>query len=152
MNIAHISQGEISLSLWDLSTLGGLPCSGLFYYEVVPTKRLFSTIDKQGKKVIHPGCQYLFVDFRHLCEGSKKTLKVSASKWINFWYRGVHKYQVSAKHGGRKNDTQLMDFPSGAIANPFDLSEEKHGAFVELAVNDVYREEIYLAAFISCWI
>ncbi|KAL3509998.1 hypothetical protein ACH5RR_029399 [Cinchona calisaya] len=30
--------------------------------------------------------------------------------------------------------------------------EEKHGAFVELGVDDVYQEDTYLAALISCWI
>ncbi|KAL3522537.1 hypothetical protein ACH5RR_015371 [Cinchona calisaya] len=41
---------------------------------------------------------------------------------------------------------------SSAILKPSDWSEEKHGAFVELGVGDVYREESYLTALISCWI
>ncbi|KAL3522971.1 hypothetical protein ACH5RR_015805 [Cinchona calisaya] len=82
MNTAHISQEEISLSLSDLSILGGLPFSGLFYDEVVPAKTLFSSVDKQRKKFIPPNCQYLFATFRHLCEGSKKTSKLGSIHFI----------------------------------------------------------------------
>ncbi|KAL3519896.1 hypothetical protein ACH5RR_018045 [Cinchona calisaya] len=45
-----------------------------------------------------------------------------------------------------------MVFPSGVIPNPSDKSEEKLGAFDELGVDDVYREETYLAALIFYWI
>ncbi|KAL3507474.1 hypothetical protein ACH5RR_032856 [Cinchona calisaya] len=41
-----------------------------------------------------------------------------------------------------------VDIP-GTIPNHFDWSEEKHGAFTDLGVDDVYREETYLAALIS---
>ncbi|KAL3522349.1 hypothetical protein ACH5RR_015183 [Cinchona calisaya] len=45
-----------------------------------------------------------------------------------------------------------MAFSLVAIPNPSDWSEKKHGAFIELGVDDVYWEETYLAALISCWI
>ncbi|KAL3537720.1 hypothetical protein ACH5RR_001086 [Cinchona calisaya] len=45
-----------------------------------------------------------------------------------------------------------MAFTSGAIPNPSNWSEEKHGAFIKLGVDDVYRDETYLATLISCWI
>ena len=35
-NTLHTLVGEISITPWDLSILGGLPCIGAFYDEVVP--------------------------------------------------------------------------------------------------------------------
>ncbi|KAI5312471.1 hypothetical protein L3X38_041644 [Prunus dulcis] len=36
-NTLHTSQGEMSISLWDLHEIGGLPITGRFYDEVIPT-------------------------------------------------------------------------------------------------------------------
>lgn len=38
-NTLHILVGEISIIPWDLHILGGLPCAGSFYDEVVPCAR-----------------------------------------------------------------------------------------------------------------
>ncbi|KAL3528152.1 hypothetical protein ACH5RR_012808 [Cinchona calisaya] len=42
--------------------------------------------------------------------------------------------------------------PQKAIPNPSDWSEEKLGAFVELGVENIYREKTYMATLISYWI
>ncbi|MBT0984628.1 hypothetical protein KJ032_26740, partial [Salmonella enterica subsp. enterica serovar Typhimurium] len=36
-NTLHTAQGEMSISLWDLHRIGGLPIQGRFYDEVVPS-------------------------------------------------------------------------------------------------------------------
>ncbi|KAL3509989.1 hypothetical protein ACH5RR_029390 [Cinchona calisaya] len=45
-----------------------------------------------------------------------------------------------------------MAFPSGAILNLFDGSEEKYGSFIDLGVDGICWEETYLATLISCWL
>uniref|UniRef100_A0A2N9G2T5 Aminotransferase-like plant mobile domain-containing protein n=1 Tax=Fagus sylvatica TaxID=28930 RepID=A0A2N9G2T5_FAGSY len=57
-NTLHTSVGEISITLWDLCRIGGLPLYGSFYDEVVPSAKEMSSLP--------PSCEYLFAAFHHL--------------------------------------------------------------------------------------
>ncbi|KAL3507490.1 hypothetical protein ACH5RR_032872 [Cinchona calisaya] len=72
---------------------------------------------------------------------------LSLSRELNF-PSFASRYQVPAKQG-KKNHTQLVAFPIGAIPKLFNWSKEKHGVFIDLGVDDVYRDETCLAALIS---
>ena len=47
-NTLYTLVGEISITLWDLSILGGLPCTGAFYDEVVPNTQELDGTNDQG--------------------------------------------------------------------------------------------------------
>ena len=57
-NTLHTSIGEVSISLWDLHLIGGLPVYGSFYEEVVPNSKDISSLPSC--------CRHLFVAFHHL--------------------------------------------------------------------------------------
>ena len=57
-NTLHTSVGEVSISLWDLHLIGGLPVYGSFYEKVVPNSKEISSL---------PSCCHpLFATFHHL--------------------------------------------------------------------------------------
>ncbi|KAL0451726.1 UNVERIFIED_CONTAM: hypothetical protein Slati_1150700 [Sesamum latifolium] len=66
-NTLLTSAGELSISLWDLHDLAGLPIAGYFYYEVVP-----SADDDQCSNV-------------------------SIDKWVKFWSKKAIKYHLDGQ-------------------------------------------------------
>ncbi|KAK4411835.1 hypothetical protein Sango_0256500 [Sesamum angolense] len=51
-NTLLTSFGELSISLWDLHTLVGLPMNGLMYDEVVPSAKELDGVDKMGRRFV----------------------------------------------------------------------------------------------------
>ena len=58
MNTLHTFVGEISISLWDLHLIGGLPMYGSFYDKVVPNAKNMSSLPSSY--------HHLFAVFHHL--------------------------------------------------------------------------------------
>ena len=59
-NILHTSAGELSLSLWNLHKLGGLPIIGSIYEEIIPCAEELTGANKNKSRHIPQGCEYLF--------------------------------------------------------------------------------------------
>ena len=57
-NTLHTSIGKVSISLWDLYLLVGLPISGSFYDEMVPSAEKLS--NDATKSSLPPSCRNLF--------------------------------------------------------------------------------------------
>ncbi|KAF3618591.1 1,2-dihydroxy-3-keto-5-methylthiopentene dioxygenase 4 [Capsicum annuum] len=78
------STGELSISIWDLYKIGGLPIRGLPYKEVVPKTIELTGVDEKQERFIPCSCEFLFVAFQHIQEGEDSNPRVPLSKWINF--------------------------------------------------------------------
>ena len=76
-NTLHTLVGEISITPWDLSILGGLPCTGAFYDEVVPNAQELDEINDQGQPYLPYNYRYLFLLYHHLQNRLKRQGKVS---------------------------------------------------------------------------
>ncbi|XP_060195511.1 uncharacterized protein LOC132624806 [Lycium barbarum] len=153
MNTLLTSVGELSISLWDLHTLGGLPIGGHFYEEVIPEAKELTGVDTKNQRYISRVCEYLFTAFHYLQEGRSDNPRVSLSKWIQFWYKRALKYQPAPprreKKSARFKSTHNL---TGAIPKASQWSREEEAVFHKLGVKPAKRDETYLAAFLSCWL
>lgn len=145
-NTLHTSAGELSISLWDLRLIGGLPVYGSFYDEVVPSA--------QEALLLSRSCKHLFSAFHQLCLEHGGPHNVSSSKWVDFWFKGPSRYQKppSRRTSKRTARARSSHNPSGLIDLPQEHSKEGEAPFVTLKVESNVKEETYLAAFLSCWL
>jgi hypothetical protein len=75
-NTLHTSVGEISITLWDLCRIGGLPLYGSFYDEVVLSAKEMSSLPLS--------CEYLFAAFHHLNLELGGPHLVISTEWVGF--------------------------------------------------------------------
>nr|GMD32844.1 ABC transporter G family member 11 [Ipomoea batatas] len=95
------SAGELSISLWDIHVLCGLPISGDIYDEHVP-----NALELTGSDADHgftpQCCKYLFQAYSYLYNRRKRPLGVRnqqdedrslhVNEWIEFWSRRLQVY------------------------------------------------------------
>ncbi|KAG5565452.1 hypothetical protein RHGRI_001368 [Rhododendron griersonianum] len=110
INTLHIPAGELSISLWDLSYIGGLPVFGKFYDEVIPPARELTGVDENN---------------------------MLKSKYSNI---------------SPNDQSEGASRPTGHTSMPSERTKDEEGAFNELGIKARLREEVYLAAFLSCWL
>ena len=89
-NTLHTSIGEVSISLWDLYHIVGLPIIGSFYDEMVPSMEELS--NDVTKPSLPPSCQNLFLAYHQICSNTKGKSSVKLASWVSFWYKGSMKY------------------------------------------------------------
>ncbi|MCD7458625.1 hypothetical protein HAX54_038749 [Datura stramonium] len=148
-----ISVGELSVSLWELHTLGGLPIRGSFYEEVIPETTELTCVDGKDQRYIPRVCKYLFTAFHYLQESKTDNSRVSLSRWIGFWYKKALRYEPALPR--REKKTARLKFthnPTGAIPETSQWSRDEEGVFSKLGVRPAKKEETYLAEFLSCWL
>uniref|UniRef100_M1E0D8 Aminotransferase-like plant mobile domain-containing protein n=1 Tax=Solanum tuberosum TaxID=4113 RepID=M1E0D8_SOLTU len=119
--------GEMSISLWDLQAIGGIPVQGHFYDEVVPSAKELTQTDTQKELLLPQSCRYLFSAFYILAKDDLQ--EVSVHDWVKFWFRGPNNY-----------------------AEPPQKVSKENAPFVELDVEESLRDETNLAAFFACWL
>ncbi|KAK4383895.1 hypothetical protein Sango_3110600 [Sesamum angolense] len=92
-NTLLISAGEMSISLWDLRELAGLPMTGCLYDEVVPSALELTDIDEKRERFIPRSNKYLFYAY-HLFQSAddNRCSHVSIDKWVKFWFKKTTKY------------------------------------------------------------
>ncbi|XP_040369571.1 uncharacterized protein LOC121051359 [Rosa chinensis] len=148
-NTLHTSSGEMSISLWDLDQLGGLPIAGRFYDEVVLTAEELSATSKGSQQ----SCRYLFLAYHKLCKESQGQ-KVKITSWIRYWYRGALRYKRPPNKSTRnKRDPPPNVFnPSGRIHEIRQRTSADLAVFEDLGVEGEDIEPTYLAAFLACWL
>ncbi|KAF3639842.1 hypothetical protein FXO37_23788 [Capsicum annuum] len=88
-NTLLTSVRELSISLWDLHVLGGLPIQGILYKEVVPVAKELTGLDEKKVRYISRIYEYLFAAFHNLRDASQE---VSFRDWITFWCKKHSKY------------------------------------------------------------
>ena len=98
-NTLHTSIGKVSISLWDLYLLVGLPISGSFYDEMVPSAEELS--NDAIKSSLPLSCRNLFLAYHQNCSETKGKSSVKLASWVSFWYKGSMKYAKPPKKSTR---------------------------------------------------
>ncbi|XP_056683857.1 uncharacterized protein [Spinacia oleracea] len=148
-NTLHTSVGEMSISLWDIYDLGGLPVTGLFYDEVVPSAVELEGSDDEHSLYLPYSCKYLFMALHYLSEKHKVTT-ITFETWCDFWFRGASKYFLASGNKKSVLPTLMKDFSS--FNGPRSWSHKMYEAFRILRIPEAHHRQTYLAAFLSCWL
>uniref|UniRef100_M1DU21 Aminotransferase-like plant mobile domain-containing protein n=1 Tax=Solanum tuberosum TaxID=4113 RepID=M1DU21_SOLTU len=83
--------GKLSIYLWDLHTLGGLPIWDSLNEEVVSeAKELVGSVEKRTKYIPRT-CEYLFAAFHHL-RGVNQEVSFSRSDYQSWWKKTHEKF------------------------------------------------------------
>ncbi|KAL0307147.1 UNVERIFIED_CONTAM: hypothetical protein Sradi_6132000 [Sesamum radiatum] len=92
-NTLLTSAREMSISLWDLHELVGLPMMGYLYDEVVPSALELIRVDEKRERFIPRSCKYLLYSY-HLLQSAddNRCSHVSTDKWVKFWSKKTTKY------------------------------------------------------------
>ncbi|CAL2277144.1 unnamed protein product [Prunus armeniaca] len=153
-NTLHTSQGEMSISLWDLHEIGGLPITGRFYDEVIPTTESLNRKDHKGMSYIPHICRYLFLEYHNILQDSKGKSRVRMTAWIKYWSRGPFKYKKPSRKTIRNKSQKPKEDsdPSGIIPIALKCTEEEERVFEDLGIADEDMEKSYLAAFLAYWL
>ncbi|KAF7151700.1 hypothetical protein RHSIM_Rhsim02G0146600 [Rhododendron simsii] len=130
-----------------MSYIGGLPVYGKFYDEVIPPARDLIGVDENNMYLLPPSCKHLFAAYHRLFRASE-THHITAHDWIHFWCR------LKSKYSNLSSDDQSegASRPTGHTSLPLERTKDEEGAFNELGIKARLREEVYLAAFLSCWL
>ncbi|KAF8394972.1 hypothetical protein HHK36_018911 [Tetracentron sinense] len=70
----------MSVSLWDLKIIGGLPITGEFYDEVVPSLKEITGLDEKLTPVLPFSCRFLFLE--HLLRMLKRDNNILLEKFL----------------------------------------------------------------------
>ncbi|KAL0371795.1 UNVERIFIED_CONTAM: hypothetical protein Scaly_0861100 [Sesamum calycinum] len=102
-NTLLTSAGEMSISLWDLHELVGLPMTGCLYDEVVPSALELTEVDEKRERFIPRSCKYLLYAY-HLLQSAddNRCSHVSIDKWVKFWSKKTTKYHPPPPRKGKK--------------------------------------------------
>ena len=90
INTLHTSIKKVSIYLWDLYRIVGLPIIGSFYDEMVPSSEELSN-DAMNSS-LPPSCRNLFLVYHRICSEMKEKSLVKLAYWVSFWYKGSMKY------------------------------------------------------------
>ncbi|KAL0451373.1 UNVERIFIED_CONTAM: hypothetical protein Slati_1115400 [Sesamum latifolium] len=122
-NTLLTSARELSISLWDLHDLAGLPMTGCLYDKVVP-----SANDDQ--------CSNASID-----------------KWMKFWSNKAIKYHLPPPRKEKKMvRPKSTHNPFGDITTHKRWSTAEEALFEKLCIEGNLKEEVYLAAYLACWL
>ncbi|KAH0641916.1 hypothetical protein KY290_033531 [Solanum tuberosum] len=110
--------GELSFSLWDLRTIGGLRVHAFY---------------RLTKGVIN---------------------EVSIREWTKFWFMGPRKYvEPSLRMSKNHTKPRMNHDPSGNMDMSFlPRTEEENAPFVELGIEESFRDDTYLSTFLAHWL
>ncbi|KAL0291161.1 UNVERIFIED_CONTAM: hypothetical protein Scaly_2647900 [Sesamum calycinum] len=153
-NTLLTSVGEMSISLWDLHELAGLPMTGCLYDEVVPSALELISIDEKRERFIPRSSKYLFYAY-HLLQRAddNRCSHVSIDKWVKFWSKKTIKYHPPPPRKEKKTvRPKSTHNPLGDIAINERWSTAEEALFAKLCIERSLKEEVYLAAYLACWL
>ncbi|GAA0186021.1 hypothetical protein LIER_33309 [Lithospermum erythrorhizon] len=147
-NTLLLPHGKASISLWDTYKLGGLPVARYLMDEVVPLAECMSpSLGKSDR--IPEWCRFLLYAYHHLASSSSDR-SISPAEWISFWSALPQGYRGPLiVEGGRAGS--LPCCPHGHIPAHGSLSVESLLVFKLLKIPSSLSDEVYYAAFLSCW-
>ncbi|XP_012828660.1 PREDICTED: uncharacterized protein LOC105949899 [Erythranthe guttata] len=152
-NTLLTSLGELSLSLWDLNTLAGLPLTGLLYDEVIPCAEELCGIDATGSRYMPRTCKHLLHVYHLLRKKADDNSQVSIEKWIKFWSKKQLKYhQPPLRKERKKVRPKSTHNPLGSFDAHDEWDTAERELFSKLKIGNDLRTETYLSAFLACWL
>nr|GLL37780.1 uncharacterized protein LOC105964676 [Ipomoea trifida] len=146
------SAGELSISLWDIHVLCGLPISGDIYNEHVP-----NALQLTGSDADHgftpQCCKYLFQAYSYLYNRHEDR-SLHVNEWIEFWSRRPQVYDrpILSKNDKRKSRPKNTQNPSDKIPALKGWTKVTRAPFVELGIPPELEEETHLTAYLCCWL
>ncbi|KAL0456032.1 UNVERIFIED_CONTAM: hypothetical protein Slati_0942400 [Sesamum latifolium] len=153
-NTLLTSVGELSISLWDLHDLAGLPITGCLCDEVVPSALELTGADEKGGRFIPRSSKYLLYAY-HLFQGADddRCSNVSVDKWVKFRSKKTIKYPLSPPRKEKKTvRPKSTHNPLGDITTHKRWSIAEEALFEKLCIEGNLKEEVYLAAYLACWL
>ncbi|PIN11096.1 hypothetical protein CDL12_16307 [Handroanthus impetiginosus] len=154
-NTLLTSFGELSISLWDLHSIAGLPLTESLYDEVIPSFEELTSVDQTNNRFIPRSCKYLFHAY-HLLRKSVvggQFSRVSLEIWISFWSKKDMKYRQPLP---RKEKKKIRPKSTHNPSGDFDVHQERTAMeetpFFKLGLDRKLRDETYLAAYLACWL
>ncbi|KAL0416487.1 UNVERIFIED_CONTAM: hypothetical protein Slati_3480600 [Sesamum latifolium] len=153
-NTLLTSAGELSISLWDLHDLAGLPMMVCLYDEVVPSALKLTGADEKGDIFIPRSSKYLLYAYQ-LLQGADddRCSNVSIDKWVKFWSKKAIKYHLPPPRKEKKMvRPKSTHNPLGDITTHKRWSTAKEALFEKLCIEGNLKEEVYLAAYLACWL
>ncbi|TYK06200.1 hypothetical protein E5676_scaffold287G00580 [Cucumis melo var. makuwa] len=160
-NTLHTMVGELSISLWDLWSFGGLSIKGDFYVERIPSFKELTSTSRDKTKCLPMTYQYLFQAYYSIVctqrndrsTSSKNDSQVTIGSWISFWYLGSRSYDKPTTRKQKKvSRSKSTENPDDSKIQAREWSSRESMLFVELRIKDDLKDETYLAAFLSCWL
>ncbi|KAK4384048.1 hypothetical protein Sango_3097300 [Sesamum angolense] len=153
-NTLLTSVGEMSISLWDLHELVGLPMTGCLYDEVVPSALELTGVDEKRERFIPRSCKYLLYAYYLLQSADdNRCSHVSIDKWVKFWSKKTTKYHPPPPRKEEKTvRPKLTHNPLGDIATHERWSTAEDALFAKLCIERSLKEEVYLAVYLACWL
>ncbi|KAL0413458.1 UNVERIFIED_CONTAM: hypothetical protein Sradi_1547500 [Sesamum radiatum] len=139
----------LSISLWDLHDLAGLPVTGCLYDEVVPSALELTGADEKGGRFIPRSSKYLLYAY-HLLQGADddRCSNVSIDKWVKFWSKKTIKYHLSRKEKKTVRPRSTHN-PLGDITTHKRWSIAEEALLEKLCIKGNLKEEVYLAAYLA---
>ncbi|KAK4391396.1 hypothetical protein Sango_1917400 [Sesamum angolense] len=144
----------MSISLWDMHELVGLPMTGCFYNEVVPSALELTGVVEKRERFIPRSCKYLLYAY-HLLQSAddNRCSHVSIDKWVRFWSKKTTKYHPPPPRKEKKTVwLKSTHNPLGDIAIHERWSTAEDALFAKLCIERSLKEEVYLAAYLACWL
>ncbi|KAL0291100.1 UNVERIFIED_CONTAM: hypothetical protein Sradi_7034400 [Sesamum radiatum] len=144
----------MSIALWDLHELVGLPMTGCLYNEVVPSALELTGVDEKRERFIPRSCKYLLYAY-HLLQNvdDNRCSHVSIDKWVKFWSKKTTKYHPPPPRKEKKTvRPKSTHNPLGDIAIHERWSTAEEALFAKLCIERSFKEEVYLAAYLACWL
>ncbi|KAH6786184.1 hypothetical protein C2S52_000088 [Perilla frutescens var. hirtella] len=149
-NTLLTSLGEMSISLWDIHVLSGLPMNGELYDEVIPCAKELTGADQDNKLYVPASCKHLFHAY-HLLRGQSSS--VSIGKWITFWSKNTKRYSKPPLRKEKKIvRPKSTHNPTGEIKVHKTWTAKEKMPFEKLDVKERYVTQTYLAAYLSYWL
>ncbi|KAK4384213.1 hypothetical protein Sango_3081700 [Sesamum angolense] len=152
-NILLTSAGKCP-SCCDLQELVGLPMTSCLYDEVVPSALELIGVDEKRERFIPRSCKYLLYTY-HLLQSvdDNRCSHISIDKWVKFWSKKTTKYHPSPPRKEKKTvRPKSTHNPLGDIATHERWSTAEDALFVKLCIERSLKEEVYLAAYLACWL
>ncbi|KAK6147727.1 hypothetical protein DH2020_018639 [Rehmannia glutinosa] len=154
-NTLLTSFGELSISLWDLHTLAGLPIIGSLYDEVVPCAKELTGFDEMASQFLPRSCAYLLHAYHHLrkiVNGSQSS-QVPVSEWIRFWSKKLTKYNKPPPRTEKKRVARPKSTynPLGNLDVHGEWSPPET-SFSNINIKEGLREEHIWQRFLACWL
>ncbi|KAL0395515.1 UNVERIFIED_CONTAM: hypothetical protein Slati_4517700 [Sesamum latifolium] len=152
-NTLLTSAGELSISLWDLHDLVGLPMTGCLYDEFVSSALELTGVDEKGGRFILRSSKYLLYAY-HLLQGADddRCSNVSIDKWVKFWSKKAIKYHLPPRKEKKTVRPKSTHNPLGDITTHKRWSSTEEALFEKLCIEGNLKEEVYLAAYLACWL
>ncbi|KAL0373347.1 UNVERIFIED_CONTAM: hypothetical protein Sradi_3250400 [Sesamum radiatum] len=145
--------GELSVSLWDLHDLAGLPMMGYLYDEVAPSALELANVDEKRDRFIPRSSKYLFYAYYLLqSTDDSQCSSVSIDKWVKFWSKKAIKYYLSPFRKEKKIIRPKSTHNSlGDIATHERWLTAEEALFNKLCIKGNLKEEAYLTTYLACW-